>query len=130
MDGIPGLAIVKILDRKAQNAVMLKLKFTWNMSMLDVMNSGLETVIFDPKEMIGILDLRSMGYYKIQQGIWQQNLSKFYRFKLADTLCVQFNRFINMLKKERKEETQEKYPWLDSSDERKYMSDKEILENM
>ena len=26
------------------------------------MNSGLETVIFDPKEMLGILDLWSMGY--------------------------------------------------------------------
>ena len=30
--------------------------------------------------------------------------------------------------KERKEEMQEKYPWLDLSDERKYMSDREILE--
>ena len=33
-----------------------------------------------------------------------------------------------MLKKERKEETEEKCPWLDSIDERKYMSDKEILD--
>ena len=57
------------------------------------MNSGLETVIFNPKEMIGILDLRSMGYYKIKQGILQQNLSKYYRFESADTLCEQFNRF-------------------------------------
>ena len=33
-----------------------------------------------------------------------------------------------MLKKERKEEMQENCPWLDSSDEKKYMSDKEMLE--
>ena len=33
-----------------------------------------------------------------------------------------------MLKKGRKEEAQEKYPWLNSSDERKYMSDREILD--
>ena len=32
-----------------------------------------------------------------------------------------------MLKKERKEEIKEKYPWLDPSDERKYMSDRGIL---
>ena len=70
--------------------------------MLDVMNSGLETVIFDLKEMLGILDLRSMGYFKIKKGILQQNLSKYYRFKSADTLCKQFNRFINTLKKEKK----------------------------
>ena len=92
------------------------------------MNSGLETVLFDPKDMLGILDIRSMGYYKIKQGILQQNLSKYYRFKLADTICKQFHRFINTLKKERKEEIQENYLWLDSSDERKCMSDKEILD--
>ena len=33
-----------------------------------------------------------------------------------------------MLKTERIEEMKEKYPWLDPSDERKYMSDREILE--
>ena len=85
------------------------------------MNTSLETVIFDLKEMIGILDLRSMGYYKIKQGIMQQNLSKYYRFKSADTLCKQFNRLINTLKEREKEEMQEKYPWLGPSDERKYI---------
>ena len=79
---------------------MLKLKFTQNIAILDVMNMGLETLIFDLKEMLGILDLESMGYYKRKQGILQQNLSKYYSFNSADTLCEQFIRFINMLKKE------------------------------
>ena len=78
--------------------------------------------------MLGILDLRSLGYYKIEQGILQQNLSKYYRFEKADVLCKKFNKCINTLKKERKEETNEKYPWLDPSDERNYMTDREILE--
>ena len=94
----------------------------------DVTNSSLETVTFDLKEMLGILDLRSVGYYKIKQGILQQNLSKYYKFESADILCNQFNRFINMLKQERKEEMKEKYPWLDPSNEKKYMSEREILE--
>ena len=51
--------------------MMLKVKFTWNLAMLDVMISGLETVIFDLREVLGILDLRLMGYYKIKQGILQ-----------------------------------------------------------
>ena len=42
-------------------------------------------------------------------------------------MCKQFNKFINTLKKERKEEIKENYPWSDPSDERKYMTDKEIL---
>ena len=57
--------------------------------------------------MLGILDLRSVVYYKIRQGILQQNLSKYYRFESADILCKQFNRFINTLKKEKREEMQE-----------------------
>ena len=52
---------------------MLKLTFVRNLATLDVTNRSLETVIFDPKEMLGILDLRSIGYYKIKQGILQQN---------------------------------------------------------
>ena len=83
---------------------MLKLKFTQNLAVLDVRNSSLETVIFDPKEMYRILDLRSMGYNKIKQCILQQNLSKYYRFESADILCEHFNNFINTLKKERDKE--------------------------
>ena len=41
---------------------------------------------FDPTEMIGILDLRSLGYYKIKQGVLQQKLSKHYHFESADAV--------------------------------------------
>ena len=59
----------------------------------------------------------------------QQNLSKYYRFEKADTICEHFNKFMNILKKERQsEESKEKYPWLDPSNERKHRTDKEILE--
>ena len=37
--------------------------------MLDVVNKGIETTIFKPERMIGVVDLRSLGYYKINQGI-------------------------------------------------------------
>ena len=108
---------------------MLKLKFMQNSDTLDVTNNGLDTIIFGPEEVLGILDLRSLGYYKIKQGILQQNLSKYYRFEKADSLCKQFNKFINTLKKERQqEEMKEKYPLLDPCNERKYMTDREILE--
>ena len=84
---------------------MLKLKFTGNTARLAITISDLDTVIFDLKEMLGILYLISLGHYKIKQGILQQNPSKYYRFKSVDILCEQFNKFINTLKKERKEET-------------------------
>ena len=38
-------------------------------------------------------------------------------------------KFVNTLKKEREQkELEEKYQWLDSNDERKYMTDQEILD--
>ena len=79
--------------------MVLKLKFMQNSAMLDIANNGLYTIIFKPEEMLGILDLRSLGYYKIKQGILQQNLSKYYKFEKADTSCEHFNKFINTLKK-------------------------------
>ena len=61
IDEISGLAIIKVLDKNVQNSIMLKLKFTQNLATLDIPNSSLDTVIFDPKEMSGILDLEIFG---------------------------------------------------------------------
>ena len=108
--------------------MVLKVKFACNIAMLDMINnSNSETLILNLRVALGILDLRSLGYYKIKQGVIQQKLSRFYEFESADEVCTQFNNLINTLRKEQKLETGEKFPWLDNSDERKYMSDREIL---
>ena len=106
--------------------MFLKVKFTQNMAMLDMINnSNSEAHILNLRETLGILDLRSLGYCKIKQGVIQQKLSRVYRFESADVVCIQFNSLINTLRKEQKVET-EHFSWLDDSDERKYMSDGEI----
>ena len=125
IDEISGLAIIKILDGSTYSTILLKPKLMCNAATLDIVNNDPDTIIFKPEEMLGILDLRSLGYYKIKQGILQQNLSKYYKFERADTLCEPFNKFINTLKKEREQkELKENYPWLDHSDKRKYMTKK------
>ena len=130
VDEISGMAIIKIMDGGTYSTLLVKLKFTCNRAILDIMNKGKETMILRPEEMIGIIDLRSLGYYKIKQGILQQNLSRYYRFKKAEKLYENFNEFINTLKKEREQKSPtDKYPWLDPDDERKHMTDREILEN-
>ena len=96
--------------------------------MLDIMNSSSQILILCLKEVIGILDLRSLGYYRIQQGVLQQTVSKFYTFELADSVCNQLNNLINILKKEEKLETGDNHSWLDKMDKRKYISHREILE--
>ena len=75
VDKISGLAIIKIIDGSTYTTLLVKLKFTCNKAVLDIKNTGKETMILRPKEMIGIVDIRSLGYYKIKQGILQQNLS-------------------------------------------------------
>ena len=78
--------------------------------------------------MIDILDLRSLGYYKIRQGVLQQNVSKCYHFESTDRPCEKFNTLVNELKKDKKILDKEKYPWLEDNDVRKNMTDKEILD--
>ena len=122
IDEISGLATIKMLDEGTCSTIMLKLKFMQNKAVLDVTNKGTDTMIFKPEEMI--------GYYKINQGILQQNLSRYYRFERAEKLCKYFNKFVNTLKKERElKSPEDKYPWLDQDDERRHMTDKEILDN-
>ena len=50
--------------------------------------------------MLGILDLRSLGHYKIKQCVLKQNLSKCYCFESTEKLCEEFNMMVNDIKKE------------------------------
>ena len=132
VEEISGMAITKLLDTKSQVALTLKLKFIRNRAMLKVTNSTQEKVTFNPKDVVGIVGLRSLGYYKIKQGVLQQNLSQYYHIESAETVCKQYNRLINTLHKAEREVDicgKDRYSWLDNNEERKYISDKEILDN-
>ena len=73
VEELSGKAIVKVLDMSEQGTNMIKLKFIRNRATLKITNNTQETMTFDPTDMIGILDLRSLGYYKIKQDVLQQN---------------------------------------------------------
>ena len=53
----------------AHITLLIKLKVIHNKAVLDIVNKQKDTMIFKPGEMIGIIDLTSLGYYKIKQGI-------------------------------------------------------------
>ena len=121
------MVMVKILDIKEQTTNMIKLKFIRNKAVLKVTNKTHETVTFGRIEMMGIVDLRSLGFYKIKQEVLQEHLGRHYHFKLADDVCDQYNRFVNLMRKE-EENSEGKFPWLEDTDERKHMTDREILD--
>ena len=55
--------------------MVLKVKFVHNVAMLDMINNiNSETLILNPRKALVILDLRSLGYYKIKQGVIQQTV--------------------------------------------------------
>ena len=81
VEEISEMAITKMLDIKEEKILTMKLKFIRNRAMFKVTNSTHETVAFDSKEMLGVVDLRSLGYYKIKQGVLQQRLSCMYHFE-------------------------------------------------
>ena len=124
---ISGMATTKLLVTKEHMTITMKIKFIRNRASFKVKNDTHETMTCNPIQMLGIIDLRSLGYYKIKHGVLQQNLSHIYHFESAHKVCDQFNRLIDMLRKEETLEGTDKYQWLDDSYQRKYMTDKESL---
>ena len=94
------MAMVKILDIKEQTTNMIKLKFIRNKAVLKIKNKTCETITFGRTDMMGVVDLRSLGFYKIKQEVLQEHLSRHYHFELADDVCDQYNRLINLMRKE------------------------------
>ena len=48
VDEISGMAIIKILDGGTYSTLLIKLKFTHNRDILDIMNKGRDTMILKP----------------------------------------------------------------------------------
>ena len=127
IEELSGMAMVKILDMKEQTTNMIKLKLIRNKTVLKITNKTDKIVTFGRTEMIGIIDLRSLGFYKIKQEVLQEDLGRHYHFELADEMCNQYNRSVNLMRKE-EENSEGNFPWLEDTDERKYMKDREILD--
>ena len=134
-DEISSMAIVKLLDYETQSTVTLKLKFTRNNAMLDVTNTGTNSILLDPEKHLGIVDIRSIGYYKIKHDTLQQGLSKHYEFENFINLCDSYNKMVTEKYNESKlyndqndSISKDPYPWLEKDDIRRHMTDREILE--
>ena len=64
VEEISGMAITKMLDKKEQKTLTMKLKFIRNRAIFKVTNHMHKAVTFHPKEILGIIDFRLLGYYK------------------------------------------------------------------
>ena len=112
VEELSGMAMVKILDIKEQTTSMMKLKFIQNKVVLKIKNKTHENITFGRTDMMGVVHLRSLGFYKIKQEVLQEHLSRHYHFELAGDVCDQYNRLVNLMRKEEKSEG--KFLWLDT----------------
>jgi hypothetical protein len=130
---ISGVAIVKLRD--GPRNITLKLKITKNRGMLDLTNATSVPMKMDKDVSLGILDLRSLGYYKVKHGVLEKQLSKYYTFETLQKICEDYNTCVNLLNEEIDGEhtkylsktTTDPYPWLEPEDPRRHMTDDEIL---
>ena len=111
IEELSGMAMVKILDMKEQTTNMIKLKFIQNKAVLKITNKTHDTVTFGKTKMMGSIDLRSLGFYKIKQEVLQEHLSRHYQFEIADNVCDQYNRFVNLMSNE-EGKSEGKFRWL------------------
>ena len=59
----------------------MKVKFETNKAVLEETNESSRVIFSDPQRAIVILDIKSLGHYKIQQRVLQQRTSKYYSFE-------------------------------------------------
>ena len=140
---LSGTAIVKIVQ--GDKTITLQCKLQRNLGTLDIVNTSDKPMKFNKNNAIGIVDIRSLGFYNIRHSTLQYNLSM---------QLPQFNRMIHRHDQELKHDQQPRpkqqqsgrdgkqnqhakhdeesrsadpYPWLDGKDPRRHMTDEEIL---
>ena len=67
IDEISRLAIIKLCDLQTGRTNTMKVKLIRKTRFLDVTNT--ELLIFSKDRPLGVVDLRSIGYYKVKQSI-------------------------------------------------------------
>ena len=75
-------------------------EFCYLTGFLDVTNNSSEQLIFSKDEALAVVDLRSIGYYKVKQSTIQHHVDHFYAFKPFHVLCEELNNLTNTSKRE------------------------------
>ena len=90
-------------------------------------NNSSDQLIFNQNESLSVLNLRSIGYYKLMKTNIQHHLESYYEFRLLQAFCVEFNKLTNTPIREDQKST-DPYPRLAEHDKRKNPSDRKILD--
>ena len=133
IEKLSGHAIAKLLYRGSLGT--LKVRIVDNITVIEIINNTPSTMYFSPEESIGIVDIRSLGYYNIKPQVMHFNLTGIHNLfskwnfdnRFEEYYAKISNQNVRYKKKDSARKTPDPYPWLDEDDPRRNMTDEEIL---
>ena len=113
----------------------MRIRLVDNITVMQIINNTPTTMYFSPEQSIGIVDIRSLGYYNIKPEVMRFNLTGCHNLSSRWDMDPHFEECFakfsaqNVRYKKRgvKEKGPDPYPWLDKDDPRRHMTDEEIL---
>ena len=113
----------------------MKIRLVDNLTVIQIINNTPSTMYLSPEESIGIVDLRSLGYYNIKPQVMHFNLAGIHNLFSKWNLDLRFKEHfakistqnVHYQKREVVRKSSDPYPWLDEDDPRRDITDEEIL---
>ena len=133
IEKLSGHAIAKLLYKGSLGT--MKIRLVDNLTVIQIINNTPSTMYISLEESIGIVDLRSLGYYNIKPQVMHFNLTGIHNLFSKWNLDLRFEEHFTKIskqnvcysKREVVRKSSDPYPWLDEDDPRRDMTDEEIL---
>ena len=124
IERLSGHAIVKLLYKGSLGTI--KIRLVDNLTIIQIINNTSSTMYLSPEESMGIVDLRSLGYYNIRPQVMHFNLTGAHNLFSKWNLDLRFEEHFAKISMQnvryQKREVASKFP-----DPRRSMMDEEIL---
>ena len=133
-EDISGIAIAKLWGLDGEIST-LKIRLKNNYGIVEFVNNTNEEVTFLPKTVIGVLDLRSLGYFKVNYENLVQRMGEYFTFfhyykdtsdGTSDSIFNRMHEISNDVRHDIKS-TKDPHPWLEPDGPRRHHTDAEIL---
>ena len=92
---LSGIAISNVFD--GNTILTLKMQLSRNYSVVEITNNYNTTYFIDHRKSLGIVTIRSLGYYNINHQTLSNNLSSIFEFECLAKLCNQYNEGVNKM---------------------------------
>ena len=133
VEKLSGHAIAKLLHKGSLGT--MKIRLVDNLTVIQIINNTPSTMYLSPEKSIGIVDLRSLGYYNIKPQVMHFHLTGIHNLFSKWNLDLRFEEHfakismqnVRYRKGEVVRRSYDPYPWLDEDDPRREMTDEEIL---